>query len=62
MAQFITIAKPDQRKRLVLPDEFVAEAPQGEYIIREAKGRLSIVAIPAPTSKRTYRATIPFAR
>jgi hypothetical protein len=57
MAQIVTIAKHDKRKRLVLPDEFIAEAPYGEYIIREAKGQLSIVAIPAPTSKRAYRAT-----
>jgi hypothetical protein len=57
MAQFVTIAKHDKRKRLVLPDEFIAEAPYGEYIIREAKGKLSIVAIPAPASKRSYRAT-----
>src|SRR5712664_3315775 len=35
MAQSVTIAKHDQRKRLVLPDDFVAEAPYGEYIIRE---------------------------
>ena len=27
MAQFVTIAKQDKRKRLVLPDEFIAEAP-----------------------------------
>ena len=57
MAQIVTIAKHDKRKRLVLPDEFIAEAPYGEYIIREAKGQLSIVAIPAPKTKRTYRAT-----
>ena len=57
MAQVVTIAKHDKRKRLVLPDEFIAEAPYGEYIIREAKGQLSIVAIPAPKTKRTYRAT-----
>jgi hypothetical protein len=57
MAQSVTIAKHDKRKRLVLPDEFIAEAPYGEYIIREAKGQLSIVAIPAPKTKRTYRAT-----
>ena len=36
----------EERARLVLPDDFVAEAPYGEYIIREGKGRLSIVAIP----------------
>ena len=54
MAQTITIAKHDKRKRLVLPDDFVAEAPYGEYIIREGKGRLSIVAIPAPPRKRSY--------
>jgi hypothetical protein len=57
MAQTVTISKHDKRKRLVLPDDFVAEAPYGEYIIREGKGRLSIVAIPAPTTKRTYTAT-----
>ena len=57
MAQMVTIAKHDKRKRLVLPDDFVAEAPYGEYIIREGKGRLSIVAIPAPKTKRTYKAT-----
>lgn len=57
MAQTVTRAKHDKRKRLVLPDEFVAEAPYGEYIIREGKGRLSIVAIPAPTRRRSYKAT-----
>jgi hypothetical protein len=57
MAHRITIAKHDKRKRLVLPDDFVAEAPYGEYIIHEGKGRLSIVAIPAPKTKRTYQAT-----
>ena len=57
MAQSVTIAKHDKRKRLVLPDDFVAEAPYGEYIIREGKGHLSIVAIPAPRTKRTYKAT-----
>jgi len=57
MAQTITIAKHDKRKRLVLPDDFVAEAPYGEYIIREGKGRLSIVAIPPPNLKRAYTAT-----
>ena len=57
MAQTITIAKHDKRKRLVLPDDFVAAAPYGEYIIREGKGRLSIVAIPPPNMKRTYTAT-----
>ena len=57
MAQSVTIAKHDKRKRLVLPDDFVAEAPYGEYIIREGKGRLSIVAIPAPKTRRTYQAT-----
>ncbi len=57
MAQSVTIAKHDQRKRLVLPDDFVAEAPYGEYIIREGKGHLSIVAIPPPKTKRTYGAT-----
>src|SRR6266571_5311672 len=57
MAQSVTIAKHDKRKRLVLPDDFVAEAPYGEYIIREGKGRLSIVAIPPPKTKRTYAAT-----
>jgi hypothetical protein len=57
MARSVTMAKHDQRKRLVLPDDFIAEAPSGEYIIREGKGRLSIVAIPAPKTKRTYKAT-----
>ena len=57
MAQQVTIAKHDKRKRLVLPDDFVAEAPYGEYIIREGKGRLSIVAIPAPEKRRVYKAT-----
>jgi hypothetical protein len=57
VAQKITIAKHDKRKRLVLPDDFVAEAPYGEYIIHEGKGRLSIVAIPAPRARRTYAAT-----
>ena len=57
MAQTVTIAKHDKRKRLVLPDDFVAEAPYGEYIIREGKGRLSIVAIPPPKNRRVYKAT-----
>ena len=57
MAQTVTIAKHDKRKRLVLPDDFVAEAPYGEYIIREGKGRLSIVAIPPPRVPRKYKAT-----
>ena len=57
MAQFVSIAKHDKRKRLVLPDDFVAEAPYGEYIIREGKGHLSIVAIPPPKPRRTYAAT-----
>jgi hypothetical protein len=57
MAQLVTIAKHDKRKRLVLPDDFVAEAPYGEYIIREGKGHLSIVAIPPPKTKRTYKST-----
>jgi hypothetical protein len=57
MAQLVTIAKHDKRKRLVLPDDFVAEAPYGEYIIREGKGHLSVIAIPAPKTKRTYVAT-----
>ncbi len=57
MAQTVTIAKHDKRKRLVLPDDFVAEAPYGEYIIREGKGRISIIAIPPPKAKRTYAAT-----
>ncbi len=56
-AQLVTIAKHDKRKRLVLPAEFIAEAPYGEYIIREGKGHLSIVAIPAPKTERTYTAT-----
>jgi hypothetical protein len=29
MAQSVTIAKHDKRKRLVLPDDFVEEAPYG---------------------------------
>ena len=57
MAQAVTVAKHDKRKRLVLPDDFVAEAPYGEYIIREGKGCLSIVAIPPPKTKCTYAAT-----
>ncbi len=57
MAQTVTIAKHDKRKRLILPDDFVAEAPYGEYIIREGKGHLSIVAIPPPGTKRAYAAT-----
>ena len=57
MAQTVTVAKHDKRKRLVLPDDFVAEAPYGEYIIREGKGHLSIIAIPPPSTKRTYSAT-----
>ena len=58
MAPLVTIAKHDSRKRLVLPDDFVVEAPYGEYIIREGKGRLSIVAIPPPPkARRTYAAT-----
>jgi hypothetical protein len=57
MAQSVTIAKHDKRKRLVLPDDFVAEAPYGEYIIREGKGRLLIIAIPAPKTERGYAAT-----
>jgi len=57
MAQHVTIAKHDARKRLVLPDDFVKEAPYGEYIIREGKGRLSIVAIPPPKVKPAYKAT-----
>src|SRR3954464_7325571 len=57
VARPITIAKHDKRKRLVLPDDFVAEAPYGEYIIREGKGHLSIIAIPPPKAGRTYAAT-----
>ncbi len=57
MAQTITIAKHDKRKRLVLPDDFVKEAPYGEYIIREGKGHLSIIAIPPPKPKPVYVAT-----
>ena len=57
MAPMVTIAKHDKRKRLVLPDEFVAAAPYGEYIIREGKGRLSIIAIPPPKTRRSYAAT-----
>jgi hypothetical protein len=56
MAQRVTIAKHDKRTRLVLPDDFVKEAPYGEYIIHEGKGRLSIVAIPPPR-KPVYKAT-----
>jgi hypothetical protein len=57
MAQQVTIAKHDKRKRLVLPDDFVADAPYGEYIIREGKGQLTIIAIPPPQTRRTYKAT-----
>ncbi len=57
MGQRVTIAKRDKRKRPVLPDDFVAEAPYGEYIIREGKGHLSVSAIPAPKTKRTCVAT-----
>ena len=57
MAQRVTIAKHDKRKRLVLPDDFVAEAPYGEYIIHEGKGRLSIIAIPPPNTRLAYTAT-----
>src|SRR6266404_4782144 len=57
MAQSVTIAKHDKRKRLVLPDDFVAQAPYGEYIVREGKGHLSIIAIPPPKTRRTYAAT-----
>jgi len=57
MAQTVTIAKHDKRKRLVLPDDFVAQAPYGEYIIREGKGRLLIIAIPPPQTRRKYLAT-----
>jgi hypothetical protein len=57
VAQTVTIAKHDKRKRLVLPDDFVAEAPYGEYIMREGKGRLSIAEIPSPRTKRTYAST-----
>ncbi len=57
MAQLITITKHDARKRLVLPDDFVAEAPYGEYIVREGKSHLSIIAIPPPKTRRTYAAT-----
>src|SRR5437899_7352382 len=62
IAQSVTIAKHDKRKRPVLPDDFVAAAPYGKYIIREGKGRLSIVAIPPPKTKRTYAATPALAR
>ena len=54
MAQRVTIAK---HYKLVLPDDFVKEAPYGEYIIREGKGRLTIVAIPPPATRRSYKAT-----
>jgi hypothetical protein len=57
MPQTVTIAKHDKRKRLVLPDQFVAEAPYGEYIVYEGKGRLSVIAIPPPQTSRTYLAT-----
>src|SRR3954463_10248796 len=57
MAQIVSVGKHDKRKRLVLPDDFVAEAPYGEYIIREGKGHLSIIAIPAPKRRRSYVAT-----
>jgi len=33
MAQSVTVAKHDKRKRLVLPDDFVAEAPYGESLL-----------------------------
>jgi hypothetical protein len=62
VAQTITIAKHDKRKRLVLPNDFVAEAPYGEYIIREGKGRLSIVAIPPPKPKRAMQRHPPWKR
>jgi hypothetical protein len=62
MAQSVTIAKHDKRKRLVMPDDFVAEAPYGEYIVREGKGHLSVIAIPAPKTKRTYVATLALER
>jgi hypothetical protein len=57
VAQKVTIAKHDKRKRIVLPDDFVADAPFGEYIIREGKGHLSIIAIPPPKAKQTYTAS-----
>ena len=57
MAQSVTFAKHDKRKRLVLPDDFVAEAPYGEYISREGKGRLTFIAIPPPKTKRNYAPT-----
>ena len=57
MAQPVSIAKHDKRKRIVLPDDFVKEAPYGEYIIREGKGHLSIIAIPAPKTRPVYKAT-----
>ena len=57
MAHSVRIAKHDKRKRIILPDDFIAEAPYGEYIIREGKGHLSIIAIPPPQPKRTYTAT-----
>jgi hypothetical protein len=57
MARSVIIAKHDKRNRLVLPDDFIEEAPYGEYIIREGKGHLSIIAIPAPKTKRTHVAT-----
>jgi hypothetical protein len=57
MAQEVTIAKPDKRKRVVLPDDFVDEAPYGVYLIREGVGHLSVVAIPPPKTTRKYKAT-----
>jgi hypothetical protein len=57
MAQRVPIAKHDKRERLVLLDDFVAEAPYGEYIIREGKGHLSIIAIPPSKTKQIYTGT-----
>jgi hypothetical protein len=62
MAQPVTIAKQDKRKRLVPRDDFFAEVPCGEYLIRKGKGHLSIIAIPAPETKLTYTAALSLER
>ena len=49
--------KQNKRKSLLLPNKLATEVPRGEYIIREGKGHLSIIAIPPPKTKRTYAAT-----
>jgi hypothetical protein len=53
----LPLQKHDARKHLVLSDDFAAEAPYGEYIVREGKGHVSIIAIPPPKTKRRYEAT-----